>query len=90
MIKLFGQWYIDATDQCYQLKERQAKPDKDGNDVFSTEGYYPNISGALKGLRRRILRDEVASGTITTIDGYIKELRYQDDLFETMLKVLEE
>ncbi|HCA28501.1 MAG TPA: hypothetical protein DEP23_02410 [Ruminococcaceae bacterium] len=89
MIKLFDNWYIDASDLCYQLKEK-GKPDKNGNDVFSTEGYYSDIAGVLKGLRRKLLRQQIQDGNITTLDDYIKVLRAQDDLFQTMLKVLED
>ena len=89
MIKLFDNWYIDASDLCYQLKEK-GKPDKNGKDVFTVEGYYQDVAGALKGLRKKLLRQQVQDGNITTLDEYIKALRTQDDLFETMLKVLED
>ena len=50
MIKVDENYYIDVDDNCYTVKIDMHKQDKKGSQIYTTEGYYGNLEGALKGV----------------------------------------
>lgn len=63
MLKIFDNYYLDASSVCYMLKKVHAKGD--GNAEYDVCTYHTRLEEALAEAVRRGLREGVASEKLT-------------------------
>ena len=78
MIKITDRFYIDASTNCYILKEKTIIQDKDsknfGQELFKEEGYYVSIDSLLKSFAKIITREYISKSEKASIEDLIKEI----------------
>ena len=88
MIKVNEKYYIDATTQCYTLKEKTIIQDKEsknyGQPVFKDLGYYVSIENCFKGIFKTVLRQYISKEEENNLKDLVNQIRE----LETYLKSL--
>ena len=74
MIKITDTYYLNADSNCYILCIKQDKLDKDGNVVYTNEGYYSTIEQALNGLIKREVRKFISKDDAKSIEDLKTEI----------------
>ena len=59
MIKYNEDYYIDADNNCFILKQDVHKVDKDGKELYKVLGYYGSLNATIKGLIKVLVRNNV-------------------------------
>ena len=91
MIKIDENFYIDADNNSYTLKEKDKVQDKKsknyGEEVFRDRGYYVTLEGVLNGYLKAQTREFVQNNE-TDIKELIKEIKRQTEFVKKLnLKV---
>lgn len=73
MLKIFDNYYLDASSVCYMLKKAHVKGD--GMEECDVCTYHTRLEEALAEAVRRGLREGVASGELTEWEQLCGELR---------------
>ena len=73
MLKIFDNYYLDASSVCYVLKKAHVKGD--GKLEYDVCTYHTRLEEALAEAVRRGLREGVASGELTEWEQLCGELR---------------
>lgn len=72
MIKYNDDYYIDADNNCYMIKQDTHKKDKEGNEIYKTLGYYGSLNGSLKALVRLLVRNNVKEKQYDNIESAVE------------------
>ena len=91
MIKIDENFYIDADDNCYTLKEKTKVKDKKsknyGEEVWKVCGFYVDLESLLNGFLKVKTREFVSSNE-KEIKDLVKEIKAQTDYIKKLnLKV---
>ena len=91
MIKIDENFYIDADDNCYTLKEKTKVKDKKsknyGEEAWKVCGFYVNLESLLSGFLKVKTREFVYSNE-KEIKDLVKEIKAQTDYIKKLnLKV---
>lgn len=78
MLKIFDNYYLDASSVCYMLKKAHVKGD--GMEECDVCTYHTRLEEALAEAVRRGLREGVASGELT------ESISPADDALDLTLK----
>ena len=87
MIKVDENYYIDVDDNCYAVKIDMHKQDKKGSQIYTTEGYYGNLEGALKGVIKSMNKRKFSSGDFELKEA-LKIVQENNNRFEELLRVV--
>ena len=86
MIKITDTFYIDATSECYILKEKtiiQDENSKDfGKETYKVDGYYTRIEDCLKGFGKVNARKFIKKEQENTMQDLIKEIHRINKIIE--------
>lgn len=74
MIKITDTYYLNADSNCYILCIKQDKLDKDGNVIYTNDGYYSTIEQALNGLIKREVRKFISKDDAKSIEDLKTEI----------------
>ena len=82
MVKIIGDWYYLADNNCYDLRkiyEKEVTNPKTGKKRVDTVteyyGYYSTLAAMLTKLVTILGKEKIASGEITTLSEHVEELR---------------
>ena len=77
MIRLKNNYQIQSDGNSYQLIYETDKTDKDGNLIYSIEGYYSSLEQCLQGYSRKVVMNKVAEQDLCLYDvlNELKELK---------------
>ncbi len=91
MIKLTDNLAIVADEHQYIVGKPRHKTDKAGKviTVIDKPTYHTSLSTALKSAVAHAMREKVAEGTVTTLRGYLDELKQVQADFAALLKPME-
>ena len=95
MIKVNDKYYIDATSNCYVLRERISGQDVDSvivddkgyvrkDRMYNDLGYYTTIEGLLQGILKTELRKFIAKSTENTLQDLVKEIQRLNDYIKNL------
>ena len=74
MIKITDTYYLNADSNCYILCIKQDKLDKDGNVIYTNDGYCSSIEQALNGLIKREVRKFISKDDAKSIEDLKTEI----------------
>ena len=77
MIRLKNNYQIQSDGNSYQLIYETDKTDKDGNLIYSIEGYYSSLEQCLQGYSHKVVMNKVAEQDLCLYDvlNELKELK---------------
>ena len=73
MLKIFDNYYLDASSACYMLKKAHTKAD--GGVEYDISTYHARLEDALAEAVRRTMREGVASGELKEWEQVRAELQ---------------
>lgn len=85
MIKVDENYYIDVDDNCYSVKIDMHKQDKKGAQIYTTEGYYGSLEGALKGVIKSMNKRKFSSSDFELKEA-LKIVQQNNNRFEELLR----
>ena len=74
MIHIKGDYYIDADETQFILKEDKHKVDKEGRPIFDFIGYYGTFKQAVSGFLKMEQRGNIASGPDRELDEAFRDM----------------
>ena len=74
MIHIKGDYYIDADETQFILKEDKHKVDKEGRPIFDNLGYYGTFKQAVSGFLKMEQRGNIASGPDRELDEAFRDM----------------
>ena len=92
MIKVTNRFYIDATTNCYVLKEKTTIQDEEsknyGQEIFKDAGYYTSLESCLQGILKITTREYIARDEERNIKELIEEIKRAEEYLKGLnLKV---
>lgn len=92
MVKVTDRFYIDATTNCYVLKEKTTIQDEEsknyGQEVLKDLGYYTSLESLLNGILKTTTREFIAREDENSINNLIKEIKRAEEYLKSLnLKV---
>ena len=88
MIKITDRFYIDASSNCYILKEKKIIQDKNsknyGQEVFEEIGYYTSIETVVMGFIKTKTREFISKSEKNSIEDLIKEIQKTNEFIEKL------
>ena len=92
MVKIIGDWYYLADNNCYDLRKIYEKEvtnpktgEKRADTVTEYYGYYTTLAVMLEKLTVLIAKEKIYNGEITTIQQHIEQLRKIKDELESII-----
>lgn len=88
MIHLYGDYYVNADSNQYILTERHERVDKETGEAveyFRDCGFYSNMGNLLKSFVCQLTRDEVQSGDVNDMQGWLEIYKQNVDLLHDLL-----
>lgn len=87
MIKITDKFYIDATTNCYTLKEKVKVQDKNsknyGQETYKDLGYYVSLESLLRGIIKTVTREYIVKND-AEIKDLIKEIKKQEEFIDSL------
>lgn len=62
--------YIESDGMQFILKEYNGKQDKQGNELYKTHGYFPNVASALN----HVVKMKVMNSNASTLSELLAEV----------------
>lgn len=79
MIKVTNRFYIDATTNCYVLKEKTTIQDEESKnyrqEIFKDAGYYTSLESCLQGILKITTREYIARDEERNIKELMEEIK---------------
>ena len=89
MIKIDDKYFITA-DNCQYVLRKKTGLNKKGEETDSIMGYYSDVPNALMGYVRSAERENVADGTIQTVNDLISFHNEAKQKMKALLKEITE
>lgn len=74
MIHIKGNYYIDADETQFILKEDKHRVDKEGRPIFDSLGYYGTFKQAVSGFLKMEQRGNIANGPDRELDEAFRDM----------------
>lgn len=77
MIKLIENYFVDADEMQYILKQSVTRQKKNSDETYSAEniiGYYPSMKSTVNALITIIARKAIINNEVSDLKEYIKQI----------------